>query len=239
MKELVYIMLIFFIGHAFSQTRFDEGVQLLHEKKWEKALSIFEELSDSSSSVAVDYNMGLCYTGQEDLNSAIYFFERALKEDPSNNIIIENATLAHSKIYPDEYWTHPYAGIERLTLSISVTGWLILSVVFSLLLAWIIFSGILHADKRLGWRLALTIPLWVFILYGSYRAISHQSSEHFCFPKQDIVTTYLSKGGLASEEKLLPGKRHRIDITSDEEWLCIEGPLKQLLWVKREDVYVY
>ncbi len=239
MKELVYITLIFFIGHSFGQSRFDEGVELLHERKWDKALLIFEELSDSSSSVAVDYNMGLCYAGQEDLNSAIYFFERALKEDPSNNMIIENVILAYSKLYPDEYWTHPYGGIDRMILSISVSGWLILSVVFSLLLAWIIFSGILHADKRVGWRLALIIPLWVFILYGSYTAITHQSSEYFCFPKQDVVTTHLTKGGLASEEKLLPGKRHRIDIASDEEWLCIEDPSKQLLWVKREDVYVY
>lgn len=243
MKYLLYILLVFVtITQVFSQSKFEQGLKAMAEENWLDAIYLFQEDSDSSYAVEADYNIGLCYTGLEDFNTALYFFEKALKSSPSNDKIIDNASLSHKKLYPEESWTHPYNGFKRMLLSLNTNMWMLFSVLLTFLLSWVIYSIMVREKYKKNMNLIVLIigiPLWLFTLYGVYVTYNHTRELHFLIPKNIEVATFLGVDGLESEEKLQIGKRYEIIADTQNEWVKIQVNSNSSLWVRKSDVNLY
>ena len=243
MKYLFHILLVFItISHAFSQSKFELGLKAMAEEKWADAISLFQEDTDSLYSVEADYNIGLCYIALEDFNTALYFFEKALKSSPSDDKIIDNANLSFKKLYPEESWVHPYNGFTRMILSLSTNVWMLLSLLITFLLSWIIYSLVVkekHKKNRNVIVLIIGIPFWLFTLYGVYETYNHSRELHFLIPKNIEVATFLTVDGIESDEKLQIGKRYEIISETQSEWVRIQGNSNSSLWVKKIDVNLY
>lgn len=243
MRILFYIVLIFAtMAQVFSQSKFELGLKAMAQENWNAAIELFQEDTDSLYAVESDYNIGVCYIGLEDFNTALYFFEKALKTSPSNDRIIDNASLSYEKLYPEESWSHPYSGFKRIILSLSSSVWMLISIMFVALLAWIVYSlviGDAYKKNRNVMVLLMGIPLWLFTIYGVFETYSHSRELHFLIPKNIEVATFLTVDGLESEEKLQIGKRYEIIADTQNEWIKIQGSSNSSLRVKKSDVNLY
>ena len=243
MRYLFYIFLLILpFSVLFSQSKFDLGVKAMSEEKWNKAISFFQEDRDSSYTAEADYNIGLCYIGLEDVNTALYYFEKALKSSPFNDRIIENASLSFNKLYPDESWSHPYSGFKRIILSVSTNGWIAISILLSLTLSWMLHSLITHERIKRNRNIIVLIiglPVLLFALYGANETYNHSRVIHYFIPKSNEVVTFLTVDGVEAEEKLQIGRRYEISSASENDWIRFKGAGNTALWVKKSEVNTY
>lgn len=243
MRILFYIVLVFVtISQVFSQSKFDLGLQAMAQENWNAAIEMFEEDRDSLYAVESDYNIGVCYIGLADFNSALYFFEKSLKTSPSENRMIDNASLSFKKLYPEESWSHPYSGFKRMILSLSSSVWVLISLLCVTLLAGVVYSLVL-GDTLKKYRnvvlLVIGTPLWLFSIYGVFETYGHSRELHFLIPKNSEVTTFLTVEGIEAEEKLQIGKRYKIITEAQSDWVRFQGNSSLSLWVRKSDVNIY
>lgn len=243
MRILFYIVLVFVtMTQVFSQSKFELGLKAMAQENWNAAIEMFQEDRDSLYAVESDYNIGVCYIGLEDFNTALYFFEKALKTSPSNDRIIDNASLSFKKLYPEESWSHPYNGFKRMILSLSPSVWILISLLFAALLAWIVYSLVLGDTLKKNRNimvLLIGIPLWVFTIYGVFETYNHSRELHFLIPKNIEVTTFITVDGIEAEEKLQVGKRYEIITETQSGWVRFHGNSSSSLWVRKSDVFLY
>jgi|GEM_PF-5697453 len=243
MKHLLYIFFaVILTSPAFSQSKFEQGLKSMAEENWQEAITLFTMDSDSSHSVESEYNIGLCYIGLEDFNSALYFFEKALTSSPANEQIIINANLSFKKLQPEGAWTHPYNGLKRMILSLSINSWIFLSLLLTVLLSWVIYLLVLKeksSNNRNSIILVISIPIWFFTLFGVYVAHNHASELHYLLPKNANVSSFLTVDGIESEEKLQIGKRYEVITGTQSEWVRFKGGTNKSLWIRKSDVNIY
>jgi tetratricopeptide (TPR) repeat protein len=211
------------------------------QEDWTGAIVMFEQDRDSNYTTETDYNIGLCYAGLEDFNTALYHFEKALKHEPTDDRIINNATISFNKLYPDESWSHPYSGFTRMMLSLSVNIWMLITLVISLLLSFAVYSLVIKDEQRRNRNIVAVVfgvPLMLFTCYGVYETYNHSGSLDYLLPKNMEVTTYLTVDGLESDEKLKIGARYKI-IAENTEWFRIKSDSSNSLWVQKSEVYPY
>lgn len=241
MRYLFYISVVLCVLHPIrSQSDFDSGLKAMSEKNWKQAITLFQDDSDSSYSVEADYNIGLCYVGLKDFNTALYFFERALKSSPSSEIIIHNASLSFAQLYPEESWGHPYNGFTRMILSLSTNAWMILSLCITLLVAMLFYLILVKKDRnKFAIILLFIIPIWFFTFYSVYETYYHATELDYCIPKNGEIASYLTKDGMESGEELLVGKRYEIISQPINEWVRLKSESNKTVWVEIADVNVY
>ena len=140
---LISMLVLFnsFSGEAQEIDAFDTANQAYEQKQYNQAIKAYHKILESGyHSAGVYFNLGNAYYKDEQLGSAILYFERALKLSPNDDDIHYNLSLARGQL-KDDIVTLPPFFLTRWWVAIRSLGsskvWSIWSIVF----AWLGIAG--------------------------------------------------------------------------------------------------
>lgn len=162
---------------------FDEANAAYNAGRYDSALMLYNRVAESElESVALYFNMGNAHYKLRDYPMAIYYYEKALKLDPSNDDARTNLAIANLAIVdkieevPQSFIAKGWDGLKH---SLSGQQWTILSIVaFGLLLvsAFLFLRGQSMGLRKLGFFAGL-LMLVVFALSVLFAAQLKQASS--------------------------------------------------------------
>jgi len=128
--------------------------QFYAEAKYDSATITYREVLDAGyHSAELYYNLGNSYYKQNEIPSAILYFEKALKLDPSNEDVIFNLKLANTRIQ-DKIEALPLMFFARWYVSLynmfSVDNWAKISLILFSFFA--LFSLFYFLGRSIIWR---------------------------------------------------------------------------------------
>lgn len=184
MKQTIYLLLLFISTLSFAQneTLFTEANQAYADENYEVAVSKYEKiLDDGYSSKAVYFNLGNSHYKLNNVGPSIYYYEKALMLDPSDEDTQNNITYSRQMTI-DAIDTVPKTGVSKLVNNIigklSVSGWAWLAVVASITFV-VLMLLYYFASASLKKRL--------FFIFGSLSVIIAIVAIVFAFQQQDVM----------------------------------------------------
>lgn len=180
LKKIVFVMVFCcsLLGQLFAVSELQVSAEKAYaEKNYKSAISFYTQMIDKEGiSYKLYYNLGNAYYKDKQLGLAIYNYELANKIQPNQQDILNNLSIANSKIVDQIEGKNNYfinavkTGLVH-ALSLNTWAWLcILSFGSSLLLFFIFFSSSLKLAKQISFFssvLFLLLSLISFILGGS------------------------------------------------------------------------
>lgn len=174
MKKNLLIISLFFA--ALVQTHADENSDLFEKgnlafssKYYPQAIECYEKIiANGYESAGLYYNLGCAYYKQEDYPSAILYFEKAKRLNPSDEDISHNLKVTNTKIIdkieeiPEFFLIHWWKIFRNI---FSFNTWAIMGIAFLVialsLLGFYLFSTILRRRKLSFWTSAVFICFMV------------------------------------------------------------------------------
>jgi len=194
MKKLFVILMLLIASSAFADdnaTLIEKGNKAYSGKFYQQAIDCYLKIVNSGfESSELYYNLGNAYFKLNDNSSAILYFEKAKKINPSDEDIIYNLKVANTKIIdkidaiPDFFIIRWYKGIMNI---FSFNTWailgLILLTVFLGLLSLYLFSKVLRVRKIAFWICSCFFILAIlsFIFAQTQFSILHNTTEAIIF----------------------------------------------------------
>lgn len=169
MRQLVYMMVLLmsFLGTAQNTTVFEQGNKLYNDGKYAEAIDLYQSILDTGNhSAELYYNLANAHYKLNHIAPSIYFYEKALKLDPTDTDIKNNLAFAQNMTI-DDIDVVPEAALSRLIKNIanylSFDGWAKTSVVLVFIFV-ILFLVYYFAYSSLKKRLAFVISMVSLIL---------------------------------------------------------------------------
>jgi tetratricopeptide (TPR) repeat protein len=136
------------LGFASS---FDDGLKAANEKNYKQAIHEFEKIvKEQPQNSAAFYNLGNTYYKNNAFGQAIWAYEVSIKLNPKNTEAPVNIELCYRELTNGNSWQPSISGLQRLIYGIGSTTWAILSIIFSCLITYSIFS--LLKKKNTPWK---------------------------------------------------------------------------------------
>jgi tetratricopeptide (TPR) repeat protein len=163
---LIFLFISFFTREAVSQEtnkdKFYQGVTYFTAGSYKEALHVWTDIYNTGyRSANLDYNIGNAYFKQNNIPSAILFYERAYLLNPADDNINYNLQIARTLIVdrfqeiPELFFVKWY---NFISLFLSTNSWAKISIasfiLFLLLLSLYIYSS-RHRHKVIGFWLAI------------------------------------------------------------------------------------
>lgn len=181
-KFFVYIALSLMSFNALLasdvETLIDSAQSYFMQTRYADALMLYDSVSNMGySSSDLYYNMGNCCYRLNEIPYAVYYYEKALMLDPSNedaefNLNIANRSLKQSvDPLPMPFYTR--WGIKILNM-LSSDAWTILNIIMLALLfigiaMYLFFSGL--ALRKLGFSIAvISMAVFIFTAVCAYKS---------------------------------------------------------------------
>ena len=123
MKNFVLIIVLFISSVAFSQTnnniKFKQGVQDYNNGDYLSAISLFTEIiNNGEHSKQLYFNLGNTYYKLNDIPNSIYYYEKALKLDPSDIDTLNNLAYTQNMLI-DKIDKLPSNQLSNILITIS------------------------------------------------------------------------------------------------------------------------
>ena len=146
------------MGWAFAQNPadewFDQANTAYNSGNYDDAVGLYQKILDTGmESVPVYYNMGNAYYKMSEYPMAIYYYEKALKLDPSNDDVRTNLEIANLAIVdkiepvPQSFIVRWWRSLRAMCSSDRWAWWSVAA--FALLL---IFAFMFFRSRRIGLR---------------------------------------------------------------------------------------
>lgn len=224
---------------------FQKGVTELSLDNYKQARSNFLSDVEKKPSFVSFYNLGVASGNLENWSEARWAFESALKYKPSSDKAQFNAKFATQKMDEAATWTHPYPWTDRLILSFGYNLWLILALLSSVVLgiyAFLFISkrkvapGVFKWLSRSG---IIAVILLLVSFYGLYHINSHFNTPSYVIIKTNKTPYFITPNGVELDVQIPKGSRIRIVKESKDDWLLLQVPDRDQLWVKADQVFKY
>lgn len=189
LKKTSYCIVMFFIlwqGFSQSVNRLEKANSLYIKAKFEQAIKIYENIlktSPNKESVSIYYNLGNAYYKQDNIAKSIYYYEKALQIDPSDEDCLYNLKLANKKKIdviseiPKNFW---YNIKDKVFGNKTQDQWAWNSVIYMLLFCVAFLSYFFIKNSKIK-RYSLSIAiLFILLCVNSivFGYISNQQSKH-------------------------------------------------------------
>lgn len=246
MKKLVCIFLVFVSAFAQAQnpTLFEEANEAYANDDFETAISKYEEiLENGETSVATYYNLGNAYYKLNNVAPSIYYYEKALQLDPTDEDVQNNIEFARSMTIDDIPVTEETGfqkSINQFISTFSYNTWAYLSIVLSVIFV-ILFLFYFFSRKPVVKRTLFGAAVFTFLLGGI--------SVFFAFQQQEIQfnNQYAIIFSEEAEVKNEPSQRGEVAFNLHEGtkarvledyqgWVKIELSNGTQGWVENEDL---
>lgn len=183
MKKLVFIFLIFLsvASQAQNLELFEEANEAYANEDYETAIGKYEEiLEKGETSLAVYYNLGNAHYKLNNVASSIYYYEKALQLDPTDEDVQNNIAFARNMTI-DDIPVIEKSGLQKsINKFISVYSyntWAYLAIALSIT-AVVLFLLYYFSRTSLRKRIFFGTGIFAFILCGI--------SVFFAFQQQKI-----------------------------------------------------
>ena len=181
MKQLAFIFLII-TQSILAQTSFDKGNNLYQKGKYNEAIVAYESiLKSGKQSAELYFNLGNCYYKLNQVAPAIFNFEKALLQNPTDTDIKNNLAFAQ-KTAIDEISETPKVGFSKMirdfTSNFHYDIWAWISIFIAILFL-ICFLGYYFSNKTALKRLFFTSMILVLLfLIGSVFSAFYEKEIH-------------------------------------------------------------
>ena len=181
MKQLAFIFLIV-TQSILAQTSFDKGNNLYQKGKYNEAIVAYEGiLKTGKQSAELYFNLGNCYYKLNQVAPAIFNFEKALLQNPTDTDIKNNLAFAH-KTAIDEISETPKVGFSKMiqdfTSNFHYDIWAWISICMATLFL-ICFLGYYFSNRTALKRLFFTSMILVLLfLLGSVFSAFYEKEIH-------------------------------------------------------------
>lgn len=248
-KVIFFFVAILFLSPVFSQDNksiFESATNAYTKKHYSEAADNYLKIIKSGfESPEVYFNLGNAYYKQSDFPSAIYYFEKARKLDPSDENIQFNIKLANTKIIDkaDEensffiarWWRGLYQLFTYDTWAIS--GIVLLSLSF-VLLAFYLFTLSVKIKKMAFWA-AVGVFFFTFMVFGFAQVqYSNSANQKFAIVFTPALTAKSSPDATSTDLFVLhEGSKVKV---SDElgDWYEIKLNNGSVGWVKKTSLKI-
>lgn len=157
-RYTLLICILAMMGWAFAQNPadewFDQANTAYNSGNYDDAVGLYQKILDTGmESVPVYYNMGNAYYKMSEYPMAIYYYEKALKLDPSNDDVRTNLEIANLAIVdkiepvPQSFIVRWWRSLRAMCSSDRWAWWSVAA--FALLL---IFAFMFFRSRRIGLR---------------------------------------------------------------------------------------
>ena len=183
---LTFSIVMFFSSDMFGQTAsaseslFKTANNAYNEGEYDSALNVYHLIEkEQVESAGLYYNMGNAYFKNNDIASAILFYEKAKKLEPNNEDIEYNLSIANSliidkiekvpELFFKNWWNYFYNVLNAdAWTAISLVSWFIL----------IFLVGVFILTKRRGTR-KLAFYFGVLFLFSSVATFGLASQKYY------------------------------------------------------------
>ncbi|MFT6837878.1 MAG: tetratricopeptide (TPR) repeat protein [Sediminicola sp.] len=186
MKTIFFLIfnLISLWGVAQNNVLFDEATKAYNEGKYNTAIENYNKIIDNGEhSAALYYNLGNAYYKLNKIAPSIYYYEKSLLFDPSDNEVKNNLGFARNMTL-DAIEQMPETGIGKIfsgiTKFLSFDQWAITAIIFMSLfvLGYIAFYYLSYSSHKrvafIGSMASLVISLgavlFAYMEYTTYRS---------------------------------------------------------------------
>ncbi len=183
MKKQVLILLLFLssLVQAQNTALFEEANEAYANNDFETAVSKYEKiLENGETSVAVYYNLGNAYYKLNNVAPSIYYFEKALQLDPTDEDVQNNIEFARSMTI-DDIPVIEETGFQKTINSFistfSYNTWAFIAIALSVIFV-VLFLLYYFSRTSLQKRIFFGLAMFVFVLGGM--------SVFFAFQQQEI-----------------------------------------------------
>jgi tetratricopeptide (TPR) repeat protein len=215
--------------------------QLILENKTTEALKILEPRLENEPSFSDYYNAGIAYEKTNQLRSALWAFESAIKIDPSAVNAQKNAAFIYKKLTSGDQWSNPYSWTDRMIVAFR-SLWLPLIIISSLCVSLAIFLSLAQVKMKRSWIKKSWFPASLILmvaLFGQNKLSNHYANPDFAIPKENYLQLFISPNGVPLEEDLtLPLRNEFVQYSEDSNSVCVLNN-KERLWVSPEDLLIY
>ncbi|MEB8328415.1 tetratricopeptide repeat protein [Flavobacteriaceae bacterium KMM 6897] len=186
MKKISFLIItmISLWGVAQNNELFDEATKAYNEGKYNAAIENYNKIIDNGEhSAALYFNLGNAYYKLNNIAPSIYYYEKSLLLDPSDNEVKNNLGFARNMTL-DAIEQLPETGIGKIfsgiTGFLSFDQWAITAIIFMLLfvLGYIAFYYLSYSSQKrvafIGSMASLVISigavLFAYMEYNTYRS---------------------------------------------------------------------
>ncbi|WP_037318071.1 tetratricopeptide repeat protein [Salegentibacter sp. Hel_I_6] len=183
MKKLILILLVFvsLVTQAQNPTLFEEANDAYANDDFETAIAKYEEiLANGETSVATYFNLGNAHYKLNNVAPSIYYYEKALQLNPTDEDVQNNIEFARSMTIDDipvNEETGFQKSFNKFISTFSYDTWAYLSIIFSVIFV-VLFLMYYFSRRPLVKRTLFGIAIFVFLLGGI--------SVFFAFQQQEI-----------------------------------------------------
>lgn len=187
MRKIIFLIftMISIWGVAQNNVLFDEATKSYNEGKYNEAIENYKKIIDNGEhSAALYFNLGNAYYKLNKIAPSIYYYEKSLLLDPSDNEVKNNLAYARNMTL-DAIEQMPETGFSRIfgkiTEFLSFDQWAITAIVFMLLfvLGYIAFYYLSYSSqKRAAFIMSIaSLIISVSTLLIAYLEFANYKSE--------------------------------------------------------------
>ena len=186
MRKIIFLIIsmISLWGGAQNNVLFDKATVAYNEGKYNEAIEKYNKILDNGEhSAALYYNLGNAYYKLNKIAPSIYYYEKSLLLDPSDNEVKNNLSFARNMTL-DAIEQMPETGIgkvfSKITGFLSFDQWAVTAIIFMLLFVfgYIAFYYLSYSSQKrvafIGSMASLVISLIAVLIayleYTSYRS---------------------------------------------------------------------
>lgn len=208
MKKLITILVLFLNLAAFSQTQdklFAEANTFYKEANYERALGVYLAIEEEGLvSTDLYFNLGNTYYKLDKVAPAIYYYEKAIKMDPTNEDAIFNLAFA-KRMTIDVIEELPKTVFQRFSVNviqkISFDTWALIAVIASFLasLLFLLYHFSDATRKKLIYFnttiIAVTVMLIsLFFAFNNYKTVQNNRTAIIFESKVEVKNAPTTSG---------------------------------------------
>lgn len=224
MKQLLLIISVISATITWSAS-FEEANELFKEKKYDAAITAYEEYVAEHNDIAGYYNLGLAYHETNAHGKAIWAFEKVLKLDPTDNAAWEQYKMCQKDLDPNNQIKPILSSFESNLYSVSSTSWSIMAILSAILMSSLLFATYKLSIKRktLGMATVASFILLVTLIIIASNTNSFENHEYAIAVRETHVLD--SETYSPTKKIILEGERYDIVEHIDSIYLLVQDHL--------------
>lgn len=238
---LIFTLLCSFSGFSQNEELFDEANSAYQNGDYQNAIRAYEEILDNGeASAELYYNLGNSHYKLNQVAPSIYYFEKALQLDPTDEDIQNNIEFARNMTI-DDIEAVEQTGFNQwfngLVSAYSYSSWAIFAIAFSILFVvffLLYYFSINPLNKRLlfgGAVLSLVLCIFSVVFAFQQQSFVQDNQYAIIFEEEVEVRDEPNLRGDASFE-LHEGTKAKV-LEDYQEWSKIELANGAQGWVKK------
>lgn len=247
MKKILYISIFLLAGLLPAQQEkvlFEKANKLYQEEKFEDALAIYKQIEEQKlQSDDLYYNMANTYYKLNQVASSVYYFEKSLLLNPTNDDAKHNLVFA-KRMTLDNIEALPKTIGQRFSegfiQKLSYNTWALIAVIFAFLFAVLFLMyhfSYSSSKKRLYFITSIISAVLVFVMmvfaYSNYNYV--KSNKHAIVFAQQVSVKSEPRATADITFELHEGTKVKL-LESVPNWEKIKLADGKIGWIPNEDL---